>query len=74
MSNKTLKLTGARISVGCEVTTLEQAIQFIDAYEETRKAREFVRYEVNVRYTNGDEIRGTFESKTEAVKFLSSVP
>jgi hypothetical protein len=58
---------------GCEVRTVEQAIQFIEAYEETGKAREFVRYEVNVRYTNGDEIRGTFESKSEAVKFLNSV-
>jgi hypothetical protein len=57
----------------CDVTTIDAAIRFIEHYDESGGQMEFVRYEVNVRYTNGDEIRGTFESKTEAIKFLDGV-
>jgi hypothetical protein len=28
---------------------------------------------VNVRYTNGDEIRGSFATKAEAVRFLEGL-
>ncbi len=57
----------------CEVTTIDEAIRFVEHYDESGRPTDFVRYEVNVRYTNGDEIRGTFESKTEAIKFLNSL-
>jgi hypothetical protein len=57
----------------CDVTTIEEAIHFIEHYDESGGPTRFVRYEVNVRYTNGDEIRGTFESKTAAIRFLDSV-
>ncbi len=42
-------------------------------YDETRATSEFVCYEVNVRFSNGDEIRATFQAKTEAIKFLQRV-
>ena len=57
----------------CLVTVIDEAIHFIEQHDESSGPMEFVRYEVNVRYTNGDEIRGTFESKTEAIKFLNSM-
>jgi hypothetical protein len=47
--------------------------RFIMNYEESSPPGIFVRYEVHVRYTNSDEIRGTFESKTEAIRFLNSM-
>src|SRR5690242_18305664 len=33
----------------------------------------FVRYEVNVRYSNGDKITGEFEDKSTAVVFLRGI-
>ncbi len=56
-----------------EVTTVESAIAFIDGFNEARAGGKFVRFEVNVRYSNRDEIRGTFESKVEAIRFLQSL-
>ena len=32
--------------------------------------QEWVGYELNVRYSNGDEVRGQFEQKDEAIEFL----
>jgi len=56
-----------------EAHTVEEAIRLIDEYGEESTVQGFVRYEVIVRYTNGDEARGTFESKPDAIKFLKSV-
>lgn len=57
----------------CEADNLDDAIRFIEGYDEACEVDGFVRYEVNVRYNNGDEIRGTFETKADAVKFLRSM-
>jgi hypothetical protein len=56
-----------------EARTVEEAINFIEGYQEASAASGFVRYELNVRYTNDDEIRGTFESKVEAIRFLNNL-
>jgi hypothetical protein len=53
-----------------ELRSLDEAIHYLDSYRETRRAFGFLRYELNVRYSNGDEIRGTFEDKSAAVEFL----
>lgn len=53
-----------------EMVTVEQATKFISEYAETTTNGEFVRYEVGVRYTNGDQISGQFGGRTEAVLFL----
>lgn len=53
-----------------ELATIETAIKFIEQFDEAKPDGKFLRYEVNVRYSNDDEIRGTFESKVEATKFL----
>lgn len=57
----------------CEAATVADAITFIQAYNERLGSKRFVRYEVSVRYTNGDEIRATFAAKSEAIKFLKGV-
>jgi hypothetical protein len=56
-----------------ELANVDSAIQFIERFDEAKAGGQFVRYEVNIRYTNKDEIRGTFTSKPEAIKFLRSL-
>jgi hypothetical protein len=53
--------------------TVDEAIQFIQAYDETSSVSTFCRYELNIRYTNGDEVRATFASRLEAVGFLEGL-
>lgn len=50
-----------------------EAIAFIEAFDESTPCEPFTRYEVGVRYSNGDEIRGQFKDKTTAVVFLRSM-
>jgi hypothetical protein len=56
-----------------EVVTVADAINFIEKYDEKQTVGGFVRYEVNVRYSNGDKITGEFEDKTTAVVFLRGI-
>lgn len=50
-----------------------EAIAFIEAFDESKPCEPFTRYEVGVRYNNGDEIRGQFKDKATAITFLRSV-
>ncbi len=56
-----------------EMTSLAQAVNFLKDYDESRISGQFVRYEVIVRYTNGDEVRGDFKDKIGAIEFLHSL-
>ncbi len=56
-----------------ELATPTAAISFLKQHDQTEKVREFVRYEIGVRYSNGDEIRGQFQSKVSAIEFLTGV-
>jgi hypothetical protein len=56
-----------------QATTVDDAIRLISAHDEAAANFPFARYEVDVRYTNGDEIRGMFASKAEAIKFLNGL-
>lgn len=47
-----------------------EAIEFIESFNESEPDESFVRYEVGVRYSNGDEVRGQFNDKVTAVVFL----
>jgi hypothetical protein len=53
--------------------TPAEAIAFIEAFDQSRPDAPFTRYEVGVRYSNGDEIRGQFSDKTTAIAFLPGV-
>jgi hypothetical protein len=55
------------------VEDVAHAIAFIESYHESQPAASFTRYEIGVRYSNGDEIRGQFSDKTAAVAFLRGV-
>ena len=50
---------------------VEDAIAFVLGDElQSAPNGKFVRYELHVRYSNGDTIRGEFQYKAEAVKFI----
>lgn len=53
-----------------EWNSITDAIRFIEKYEEASRRGPLVRYEVQIRYTNGDRIEGTFGSKGDAIRFL----
>jgi len=55
-----------------EVTTIDDAIRFIEGYDGGGQAKPVERYEIDVRYNNGDTIRGTFRDKQTAITFLRS--
>ena len=51
-----------------------QAIIFIETFAESKPEGPFARYEVGVRFNNGDEIRGLFKDKATAIAFLRGMP
>ena len=53
-----------------EVTTIEDAVALIESYDERKQSASFVRYEIHVRYNNGNDVRGEFYDKVSAVEFL----
>jgi hypothetical protein len=55
-----------------ELPTLDQAIAFIKRYADRDGRRPIQRYEIQIRYSNGDSIEGKFADKQGAVEFLES--
>ena len=64
-----LTLSGTSHRFDC----IDDAIRFVAAHDQAEPAVDFVRYELNVRYSNGDEIRASFATREDAVRFLRSV-
>jgi hypothetical protein len=54
-----------------ELATIEDAIRYICGHGETA-GKTFIRYEIQIRYNNGDNISGAFENKDTAIKFLKT--
>lgn len=52
---------------------VSEAIAFIEGFDESKPSTPFTRYEVGVRYSNGDEIRGQFNDKAAAISFLRNM-
>jgi hypothetical protein len=52
---------------------VDETIGFIESFDESHAAAAFTRYEVGVRYSNGDEIRGQFRDKATAIAFLRDI-
>lgn len=55
------------------LSDLAEAIAFIESFDESKPENLFVRYEVGVRYCNGDEVRGQFKDKATAIAFLRGI-
>jgi hypothetical protein len=56
----------------CEVSTIDDAVNFITGYYDERGGGAVHRYEILIRYNNGDKIEALFHDKEEAVKHLRS--
>ena len=52
---------------------VDDAIRFIADHDQAEPTSDFVRYELNVRYSNGDDIRASFASRERGVEFLRSL-
>ena len=52
--------------------SIDQAIKFIEEYNEDDGEKPIVKYEIEIRYNNQDLIKGEFTTKEEAVRFLHS--
>ena len=49
---------------------IEDAISFVEQHDQSVPVTAFVRYELNVRYSNGDEVRARFKEKESTISFL----
>ncbi|MEK6675695.1 MAG: DNA methylase [Planctomycetota bacterium] len=56
-----------------ECTDVATALDFIEGFDESESFGRFDRYEIMVCFNNGDEIRGSFGSKIDAVQFLHGI-
>jgi hypothetical protein len=50
--------------------SLEEAIEFVENYDEVNASMMLVRYEIEIHYSNGDSINGKFEHRDGAIQFL----
>jgi uncharacterized protein YqgV (UPF0045/DUF77 family) len=53
-----------------EVKTVDEAVKLIQSYDEGMRPSGFERYEIQIRFSNGNEITGKFNDKASAVEFL----
>lgn len=50
--------------------TVEEAIEFIENYDESSPQKTFIRYEAEIRYINGDNIKALYQNKARIIEFL----
>jgi hypothetical protein len=50
--------------------SLAEAITFLKTHPTEKQKRPLVRFELLIRYTNGDDIRATFQDRDKAIEFL----
>lgn len=55
-----------------EVKTIDDAITFIETYKNDGLSKPIERYEIELRYNNGNLISGSFKDKESAIDFLRS--
>jgi hypothetical protein len=54
-----------------ECTSVQAAIEYVDHYEEDRACGPLLKYEIQIRYSNGDKVDGSFQDKPAAIDFLT---
>jgi hypothetical protein len=56
-----------------QLATAQDAIAYLQRYEDSRaSAAPALKYEIDVRYNNGDVIHGVFQQKGDAIRFLET--
>lgn len=54
-----------------QIASVAEAIQYLQTYEDSRPSTaKAIKYEIDVRYNNGDVIHGIFQAKDAAIHFL----
>lgn len=54
-----------------QIASIAGAIEYLRSYKELRpNAARAIKYEIDVRYSNGDVIHGIFQTKDDAISFL----
>lgn len=53
-----------------EWSSIEEAIKFIEKYNENDCKKPIIKYEVHIRFNNGDRIEGQFRNKKDVIEFL----
>lgn len=53
-----------------ELPTVSDAIKFIERYKEESGNHLISRYEIQIRYSNADLVKGDFRDKSDAIEFL----
>ena len=70
----TRKIKSVRIlplhGLAAEWNSIEEAIAFVEKYNEQCDSQPVVKYEVQIIYSNGDRIEGQFADKRDAILFL----
>ncbi len=56
-----------------ELASVDEAVMYVDQYDEAEAVTRFVCYELTARYSNGDTISGEFSNKMDAIAFLQSL-
>ena len=54
-----------------KLLSVEDAIIFLNDYSEDIGSLPVFKYEILIRYNNGDDIKATFQERADAIKFLS---
>jgi len=55
-----------------QFATIDEALESVEAFDQAKAISEFVRYEIEILYDNGNTLRGTFNDKSSAIEFLMS--
>ena len=56
-----------------EFVTIADALQFLDQHDIYKGSGDFLKYEILVKFSNGDHVEGTFRDKEKVQKFLQLV-
>ena len=62
-----LALSGTSV----QFADVESAIGFVKDYDESTPQTAFDHYQLNVRYSNGREVQGTFPDRDDCIDFLT---
>ena len=55
-----------------QASSVTEAVTLLDGYDEAASQTNFERYEIHIRFRNGDEITGKFNDKSRAIEFLET--
>ncbi len=55
-----------------ELASIDDAMTLLESYEEASTPSRFERYEIQIRFNNGNEIVGKFNDKASSIDFLST--